>query len=247
MNKLDVVLLPEELKNKDISDCLVVVIDVLRASSTIITALASGASAVIPVYQPDEALNRSKNYQQGEAILCGERNGKKLLGFELGNSPTEYTNNKISGKVILLTTTNGIRTIELARKAEKIAVGSFLNIQAIVQYCKTFSGKVLLVCAGDRGNISLEDTVCAGMIIKLSNKNVQQDNYQYDDSFIAYNTYCRFKKDLLGMTYKSVWGRHLIKMGLKEDLIYCTQTNIYNYVPIIKENIIVLSDPVSSE
>lgn len=242
MKELDVILLPEELKNKDISDCLVVVIDVLRASSTIITALASGARAVIPVYQPDEARNRSKNYQPDEVLLCGERNGKKISDFELGNSPTEYTNNKINGKTILLTTTNGIRTIELAQKAKKIAIGCFLNIQAIVQYCKDFSGKVLLVCAGDRGNTSLEDTVCAGMIIKLSNKNFQQNNYQYDDSFIAYNTYCRFKENLLEMTYKSVWGRRLIKMGFKKDLIYCTQTNIYNHVPIIKGNMIVLSD-----
>jgi len=239
---LDVVLLPEELKNQDISDDLVVVIDVLRASSTITTALASGASKVIPIYSPEEARKKSTKYRFDERLLCGERNGKKLAGFNLGNSPLEYNNSMVKEKIILLTTTNGIRTIELVQKAKEIIIGCFLNLQAIVHYCKSYSGKVLLVCAGDRGTVSLEDTVCAGMMMSLSENRSQKYSFQYDDSLIASYLYREFNNHLIDMMQKSVWGKHLFEMGLKEDLFFCAQEDIYNLIPIIKGDSIVVND-----
>jgi len=239
---LDVVLLPEELKSKDISDCLVVVIDVLRASSTITTALASGASKVIPVYLPGEARKKSKNFRPDEVFLCGERNGEKLANFDLGNSPLEYNNSRVKEKIILLTTTNGIRTIELVQKAKEIIIGCFLNIQTIVHYCNSYVGKVLLICAGDRGTVSLEDTVCAGMMMSLSENRSQKYSFQYDDSLIASYMYREFNNDLIAMMQKSVWGKHLIEMGLKQDLVFCAQENIYNLIPIIKGDSIVVND-----
>ncbi len=242
MTGLDVVLLPEELKSKDISDCLVVVIDVLRASSSITTALASGASEVIPVYLPGEARKKSKKFRPDEVFLCGERNGEKLANFDLGNSPLEYNNSRVKEKIILLTTTNGIRTIELVQKAKEVIIGCFLNIQTIVQYCNSYVGKVLLVCAGDRGNVSLEDTVCAGMMMSLFENRSQKYYFQYDDSLIASYMYREFNNDLIAMMQKSVWGKHLIKMGLKQDLVFCAQENVYNLIPIIKGDSIVVHD-----
>jgi len=239
---LDVVLLPEELKSKDISDCLVVVIDVLRASSTITTALASGASEVIPVYLPEETRKKSKKICSDELLLCGERNGKKLPDFNLGNSPLEYNNSRVKKKKILLTTTNGVRTIELVQRAKEIIIGCFLNIQAIVQYCKSYSGKVLLVCAGDRGTVSLEDTVCAGMMMSLSENHSQKYCFQYDDSLIASYLYREFNNHLMDMMQKSVWGKHLFEMGLKQDLVFCAQENVYRLVPIIRGDSIVVND-----
>ncbi len=242
MTGLDVVLLPEELKRKNIINCLVVVIDVLRASSTITTALAAGASRIVPIYLPEEAWKRTELFRPGEALLCGERNGEKLSGFELGNSPCEYNNIKIRGKVVLLTTTNGIRTIELVSKAKKVIIGCFLNIQAIIQHCLSYPGRVLLVCAGDRGTVSLEDTVCAGMMMALCENRLQRYGYQYDDSLIAYHMYRRFGDDLFAMMKAGNWGKHLIKMGLKQDLIFCAQENIYHHIPVVKGDSIVIDD-----
>ena len=239
---LDIVLLPEELKSKNILDCLVVVIDVLRASSSITTALASGASKVIPVYLPGEARKKSKKFRPDEVLLCGERNGERLAGFNLGNSPLEYNNTMVKEKIILLTTTNGIRTIELVQKAKKVIIGCFLNIHAIVHYCNSYAGKVLLVCAGDRGNVSLEDTVCAGMMMSLSENHSQKYDFQYDDSMIASYMYRKFNNSIITMMQKSVWGKHLIEMGLRQDLVFCAQENVYNLIPIIKGDSIVVHD-----
>lgn len=233
MTGLDIILLPEELQRKELTNCLVVVIDVLRASSTIITALAEGASKIIPVYLPEETQKRAETFQPGEALLCGERNGKKLAGFDLGNSPREYNNVLVKGKIILLTTTNGVKTIQSVQKAKKVIIGSFLNIQAIVHYCRSYSGKVLLVCAGDRGTVSLEDTVCAGMIMVLCKDQSQKFDIQYDDSLIACRLYREFRDDLFAMMQKSIWGQHLIGLGLKQDLIYCSQENIYHHIPVV--------------
>jgi len=242
MTGLDIVLLPEELKDKDISNCLVVVIDVLRASSTITTALYSGAERIIPVYMPEQARARANEYSAKAVLLCGERNGEKLAGFNLGNSPLDYNNPGIKGKTILLTTTNGIRTIELVKKANKIIIGCFLNNQSVVEYCLSYPGKVLLVCAGDRGNVSLEDTVCAGMIRSSCRYHLYKNDYHFDDSTVASIIYRDSGSDLIAMMKKSVWGNHLIEMGLKDDLAFCAQKNIYNIIPIIKGDSIIVKD-----
>lgn len=243
MTGLDVVLLPEELKEKDLSECLIVVIDVLRASSTITTALASGADRVIPVYNPKEAQERVKHYPNEKALLCGERNGEKLAGFDLGNSPLEYKDSRIKGKTILLTTTNGIRTIDMVKKAKSIIIGCFLNSRAVAEYCISYPGKVLIVCAGDRGNISLEDTVCAGMIVDelyLNNINRNCEIEHYNDDLLIASFLCReFGNNLSGMLEKSVWGKHLIAMGLKEDINFCAQKDIYRLIPVIMGDSIV--------
>jgi 2-phosphosulfolactate phosphatase len=236
---LDVILLPEELQRKEITNCLVVVIDVLRVSSTITTALAAGASKIIPVYLPEEARQREETFRPGEVLLCNERKGKKLSGFNLGNSPREYNNKKVKGKIVIITTTNVIRTIELVRRANRIIIGCFLNIQVIVKYCRSYSGEVLLVCAGDQGTISLEDTVCAGMIMALCECQSQKYDIHYNDSLIAYRLYQEFSHDLFAMMQTSIWGQHLIKMGLTQDLVYCAQENIYHYVPVVKDDLIV--------
>ena len=234
MTGIDVLLLPEELLEKDLSNCLVVVIDVLRASSTMTTALAQGARKIIPVYLPDEAKKLAENYCSDDILLCGEREGKQISGFDLGNSPREYSRKNIRNKIIILSTTNGIRTIELAKKSKEIIVGCFLNMQAVVEYCQSYSGKVLLVCSGDRGALSLEDTVCAGMMKLMSEKDAKIDKHHYDDSLIACSMYRKYRKNLLHMMQISIWGKHLMQMGLQQDLIYCAQINMYHHVPVLK-------------
>lgn len=242
MKGLDVVLLPEETQKKDLTNHLAVVIDVLRASSTITTALVEGAKLIIPVYSTEEALVKVNTFNPNEVLLCGERNGEKISGFILGNSPLEYNSNQVKGKTLILSTTNGIRTIEMVKAAKKIIVGSFLNVKAVAQYCLHYSEEVILVCAGDRGALSLEDTVCAGMIVELCKNSVKRSDVQSDDSDIALRMYQEFKNDLFKMLKTSVWGKHLIKIGLERDLFYCSQKNRYPYIPIIKNNAIFCLD-----
>jgi 2-phosphosulfolactate phosphatase len=243
---IEIVLLPEELQNRDISNSLVVIIDVLRASSTIVTALAENAVRVIPVFSPAEARKRAATLCLENVLLCGERGGQKLSDFDLGNSPREYISSQVKDKVVLLSTTNGVRAINMTNKAKQIIIGCFLNILAVVQYCQYSSNNVLLVCAGDRGNISLEDTVCAGMIKYLIGGNDcnQSSNYlsSNDDAQIALLLYQQFKDNLREMLQTSIWGQQLIAMGFKRDLIFCAQTNVYNVIPVLKEDNLIIAE-----
>jgi 2-phosphosulfolactate phosphatase len=246
VTEIDIVLLPDELRDRDITNSLVVVIDVLRASSTITTALAEGARRIIPVFSLEEARKRAGNYHPDEVLLGGERNGKKPSDFDLGNSPLEYKSQKIKNKTILLSTTNGVKAINQVQRAKKIIIGCFLNIQAVIQYCQSYSKEVLLVCAGERRSVSLEDTVCAGMIkyiVEGNNKQVDPNYpYHHDDALVACQMYLKFKDDLLHMLKTSSWGKHLMVMGLEEDLIFCTQENIYQYIPIMKKEALIIED-----
>lgn len=240
---VEIVLIPEEIQDRDITSYLVVIIDVLRASSTIVTALAEGADMVIPVFSPEEAKKRAKKIYSQKVLLCGERGGQKLPGFILGNSPLEYKNLQVRDKIIFLSTTNGIKALSFAHEAARIIIGCFLNIQTVVQYCQQYAKNVLLICAGDRGNISLEDMVCAGMIKNLieNNKQKQSKYHSNDDAFVANLVYQQFKDDLLNMLETSTWGQHLITMGFQQDLIFCAQKNVYKIVPVLKNDHLVIA------
>ena len=122
---VEIALLPDEILDKDISNHLVVIIDILRASSTIVTALSEGANSVIPVYSIEKAIKVSEDLCSEQVLLCGERNGLKLPGFYLGNSPLEYIGKHIKSKIIILSTTNGTKALQLTRKAAKIIIGCF--------------------------------------------------------------------------------------------------------------------------
>lgn len=240
---MEIVLIPEEIKREaKLSNSLVVVIDVLRASSTIVTALAEKAHSIVPVYLPEEAYMKRTSFGSSNVLLCGERAGKKLPDFDLGNSPLEYTRESVKNKTILLTTTNGVKTIELVKEADKVIIGSFLNINSIVQYCNSYSGSILLVCCGNKGEISLEDTVCAGMIAELCNRKKEIQLSHSDDYFIACEMYHRFKNDLLDMMKTSSWGKQLIKLGLINDLVYCSQPDIYRLIPVLHKDYITRMD-----
>jgi 2-phosphosulfolactate phosphatase len=198
------------------------------------------------VFSLEEARERAGNYHPDEVLLGGERNGEKPSDFDLGNSPLEYRSQKIKNKTILLSTTNGVKAINQVQRAKKIIIGCFLNIQAVIQYCQSYSKEVLLVCAGERRSVSLEDTVCAGMIKYIAEGNNKQADpnypYHHDDALVACQMYLKFKDDLLHMLKTSSWGKHLMVMGLEEDLIFCTQENIYQYIPIMKKEALIIED-----
>jgi 2-phosphosulfolactate phosphatase len=242
MNNLEVVFTPEEIKNRRLSDKLIVVIDVLRASSTIITALAYGCRGVVPILSPEQAKEKAQQFKKEEVLLGGEREGRKINGFDLGNSPREYQKEIVEDRIIIFSTTNGVKTLERVRGAFRIIIASFLNLQATFNYCSKFQGDILLACAGKEGYFSLEDTVCAGMLIN-SLRDIYSDTCQeVDANLTAQVLYKKFRNNILEMLRKSQHGRYLESIGLRKDLEFCSQLDIFNIVPIFRDGLISLNE-----
>ncbi len=238
MNSLDTLFIPEEIKNTELADKLVVVIDVLRASSTIVTALANGCNGFIPIFSPDQAKKKAQQFEKERVLLGGEREGIKIEGFDLGNSPREYKREAVKDKTIIFSTTNGVKTLEMAKDARKIIIGSFLNLHAVGNYCANYQGDILIICAGREGRFSLEDTACAGMLID-SFKNAFSGTYQESDANLtAQVLYKKFDNNILEILRKSQHGRHLENIGLENDLKFCSQIDFFHIVPIFRDGII---------
>jgi 2-phosphosulfolactate phosphatase len=210
----------------------VVIIDVLRASSTICTALRNGAREVIPTPDIESATKISTNLSGDSRLLGGERQGKKIDGFDLGNSPFEYTPEKVAGKTIIFTTTNGAGAIYKCRYASIALVGTFVNISSIVQTIVDIGGTWTVLCSGRQGAFSIEDATCAGAIISKVNA---VDKVETDDagltSVVLYN---KFKKSLLGMMKQSAHGKYLASIGFEEDLKLCAEIDSVPVIPVVE-------------
>lgn len=200
-----------------------VLVDVLRATSTIVTALANGATCVRPVSSVEEALE-----MKGEGVLvCGERGARKPEGFDLGNSPLEYTKDRVEGKKIVLTTSNGTVTLE-KMKCEEIVAACFLNLTAVVEYLQD-KENILIVCAGTNGKFSLEDFLLAGAIVrKLKRPDAS------DFAHVA-RKYFESVTDLLEEVKKSSHARYLMKLGFERDVEFCCKVDSFKVVPVLRE------------
>jgi len=210
-------------------DSIVVVIDIFRATSAIVTAFYNGVSKMIPVATVAEA----KEYQSNGYLAAAERDGEIIEGFELGNSPFGYMNNKVKGKTIAISTTNGTQAIEASRKASKIVIGSFLNLDVLCDYLLTQNKDVILVCAGWKNKFNLEDTIFAGAVVsKLS---ADLDCIITCDSAIAsQHLYNLAKDDLYGFLSNSSHRNRLEKLDLERDIQYCLTINQCPVIPIME-------------
>lgn len=213
-------ILPENIE----TDGVCLVIDVLRATSTIVTALSNGALLVKPVEKIEEAINMKEK----DFLLCGERNGLKIEGFDLGNSPLEYKKEIVKGKKIVLTTTNGTKAIKLL-KASKIIAVSFLNVSFAVNAVKNFE-EINIVCSGTNGKFSLEDFLLSGLIVKLLNRK------DIDDASKVAMRYYESVENVESEIRKSSHAQRLINLGFEKDIIFCSQIDLFNTVPILKND-----------
>ena len=213
-----------------------VMIDVLRASSTIVTALSNGSKGVIPVADMGAGSKISQSMDTENILLCGEKDGEKIEGYDLGNSPLEYTPEVVSGKTIILNTTNGTKALMRASHARDIAVGSFLNLGTIVDYLRD-KERIILVCAGWRGRLSLEDLLCAGNIIyELTNGELPET--AFDGAKVAFGLYEKFGDDIEKMVLSSNHAHRLQDIVGTEDLSYCSRVDVMDVLPVMKEGII---------
>lgn len=266
--KITVISTRDGLKGLQQNYNVAVVLDILRATTTITTALWHGCGGVIPVAEVDEARELAKAYPG--RLLGGERGSVKLPGFHLGNSPLEYTGDVVAGRQVVLTTTNGTGTIKLAaQRAPEVLIGSLLNAAAVAGELLRTGDSVLLACAGTRGNFSLEDTLGAGWIIKevldlrgdkdysgralADNRKLNSAFYQdetpmdidLDDTLIlddnavaAYRLAQYYGGRTLDALFDSLHGQKLAQLGMINDLIHCAKLNTCHIVPCYKDGII---------
>lgn len=218
----------------------VVVIDILRASSTIVTALANGSRGIIPVEDTEAA--QAMKTRHPDALLCGERDGLKIPGFDLGNSPLEYESAKIAGKELILTTTNGTHAARLADEAGAVLVASFLNFQAVLDYLKSVDGEIIILCAGNDRQFSLEDALCGGLLAGHLYNEVQNCRLtdaaqwaRHAASSLLGKAYLLSDQTLYLRLEQSEHGRKLFELGFEDDIRYCTRLNLFAQVPFLKQ------------
>jgi 2-phosphosulfolactate phosphatase len=235
--KLDVLFSPVQADELFFTGKTTVVIDVLRASSTIITALANGAKEMVPVGTIEFAVKVSGGIFGGQTLLGGERNTKKIEGFALGNSPSEYTTEIVSGKSIVFYSTNGSRAIVKAKYSANLFICSFNNLNALAIHLKKLSEDVIILCSGNNNLFSLEDSVCAGMLINelvTANKKVELT----DSSISAMTLFKSFGKNIFKMLSETDHGRLLIENGFKDDLKACAELDNTEVIPFYSSNVL---------
>lgn len=228
MPKIEVCLTPALLDLYAIENSIVVVIDILRATSSITYGIENGAEAIIPVMNVEDCLG----YADKGYLLAAERNGAVVEGYDFGNSPFSYTAEKIAGKTVVLTTTNGTKAMHLAQeRAHQVIVGSFLNLTSVCDYLKKENKDVLLLCAGWKDNFNLEDTLFAGAVVEqLQNEFTIGD----DAGVAALDMYQLAKGDLRGYLKKSSHSHRLIKLNIEEDVQFCLKLDICTVIPVLE-------------
>ena len=222
-----------------LEDKLVIVIDVLRATSTMVTALANGCQSIIPVLSPEDAIERRLTLPG--SLLGGERHALPIEGFDLGNSPFDYVPEKVGGKRVIITTTNGTRAIRDASAAPKIWMASFINMQSIVLAAlRQFENSdklqgIVVFCAGTEERFDLPDTLCAGMLVDGLGANVTLN----DLGEAARILYRSSENYLVDKIRGSAHGKKLISLGFERDVVYCSTPNVLPIIPIYQEGEIV--------
>jgi len=207
------------------------VIDVLRAGTTIVHALAAGCTSVLPVCEVAEARVLAGGMRAGKVILGGERNGRPLTGFDMGNSPLGYTCSVCKGAALVLTTTNGTRALLHAGDAERVLVAGFVNFSAVCDQLLRDERPVHLICAGTNGAITLEDTLLAGAFVEALHDSAAALN---DSARLAWDCFEHHGTIIVEALRMSQGGAHLLKLGYDKDIDAAAQIDRFMLVPELK-------------
>ncbi len=227
-------LLPDLAPSGQLAGGVAVVIDVLRATTTIIHALAAGCTAVRPCAEVDEARTLAGQMRAGRVLLGGERGGKPLPGFDLGNSPREYTPKVCRGTTLVLTTTNGTRALLRAAEAERILVAGFVNFSAVCEQLRQEVRPIHIICAGLEGQVALEDTLLAGAFIDFL-----CDVFEIrlnDGARLAWDCFEHHGQVLAGALEIGEGGAKLRGLGYDDDIRAAAQVDVFALVPELRRN-----------
>ncbi len=231
---LEVCLTPALIHLHDVSNSIVVVIDILRATSSICIAFEYGVKSIVPV----SGIEESKAYRDKGYLIGAERNGEMLDGFDLGNSPFSYMVPEVNGRNIALSTTNGTQAVNAAKGARRIAAGSFLNLDALCNWLRGQEENVLLLCAGWKNSFNLEDTLFAGAVVEQL-----QSDFEFtpmrDAALAAAHLYSLAKDDVDGFLEQSSHRKRLAKLKIEEDIAFCLQLNKTSAVPVMIDGALV--------
>lgn len=233
MQKIDVCLSPDLIHLYDLAGKAVVVVDIFRATSCMVTAFAHGALEIVPV----EDVDVCTAYRAQGYLISAERNGVTPAGFDFDNSPFSYQVNRVKDAKICVTTTNGTVALRRSIQAGKVYVGAFLNISSIVRALKIWSGDVLVVCAGWKGKPNLEDTLFAGALI---DELVGQYSVADDAALMAWKQYHLASSDLVTAVKHSSHANRLLGLGIEKDISFCLERDRYDVLPYLKGDKLIL-------
>lgn len=229
---------PELTPSSEVPDCAIA-IDVLRATTTMVTALAAGAEAVQVFSDLDKLMQVSDAWPTEKRIRAGERGGAKVAGFDMGNSPLDCTPEQVQGRRLFISTTNGTRSLERVQKAAAVLAGAFVNRRAVVNYILSEQPEtVWIVGSGWEGSFSLEDTACAGAIAQslIEELKVPIDELAGNDEVVgALSLFVQWKDRLLELMHHASHGKRLLRLDCDEDLKYCVQMDLLDVLPIQRE------------
>jgi 2-phosphosulfolactate phosphatase len=231
--KVDVAFTPAEVKGAA-GRRVVVVIDVLRASSTIVEALVNGARSVLPVATVDEAVRKAEELGRDHVVLCGERESVPIRGFHLGNSPQEFTRARVDGRALIMTTTNGTSAVLAAAGASRCYIGSILNVGALARRLAEHEEDVLLLCAGKEGGFAAEDALCAGRITRRLREHGRV--VLGNDAAVTAVRLTGQRPLTPRALARTAAGRQLRQIGRADDIVFCAQEDRHDAVPVLENH-----------
>jgi 2-phosphosulfolactate phosphatase len=230
---VDVFFSPAVVDETSVEGRTAVVIDVIRATSTLLEALANGAKAIFPTVSTEEAVKLASSLGREDTLLCGERKGLKVEGFDLGNSPGEFTPDIVEGKQLVMTTTNGTRAFAAVEDADRVIAASFMNLSSVIDALQGVPSLVV-VCSGRENRFSLDDALCAGMLLKGLGAALEIEMELNDAGRVALDLAAMHEVDAEFLRSTAA-GKNLLSIGLEKDLELCASVDRHSLVPEMKE------------
>ena len=231
MPALEICLSPDLIGHYNLTGKAVVVVDILRATSCMTAGMAYGVDEIRPFMD----LDACRKMKARDYLIAGERNGQKLPDFDLGNSPFDYMDEKVRGRKVAVTTTNGTVAIEKSKSADRILIGSFLNIGATAERLKGLGLDAVIFCAGWKGRVNLEDTLFAGALMDLLGDKFTPSS---DAPLVALHSYRDMKNSLLEFVLSSSHAQRLKRLNIERDIAYCMKWDEFDVVPEVVNGII---------
>lgn len=237
--KVDIIISADDIVESKIENKIVIVIDIFRATSVIVTALNNGCKEVQPFLTIEETLENAKRFNRQDYILGGERRAVKIEGFDLSNSPLEYTEDIVKNKHVLMTTTNGTRTLTKSTSAKRILIAAMINARAVAKKLIEINEDVVIINAGTNGSFSMDDYICSGYII---NEMLNHDK-GLELTDIAKTAHIIYKgnSDILSYVKEATHYSVMKSLNLDCDIEYCIKKSIINIVPEYKNSSIICS------
>lgn len=234
---MDVYFSVQSFNEEDLRGKSAVIIDVLRAASSMVTGIYNGARKIIPVSDMETAVKFAQTLDNKDYLLCGEQNGHKIEGFHLGNSPLEYTPEVVADKTLIINTTNGTKAIKKASLANNVYVGCFLNQSSILKALENHDDDIVLICSGWQGKLSLEDTLFAGSIIyTICNGNLP--NNTTDGVKVAFYLYQNYKNNIEQAISDSDHAKRLRELVPEGDIPFVCEVDKFDVLPGMKDGIL---------